>query len=571
MNRKLVAASAAAFLILSACALQRPVNPGLPSSGRFTQVEHPDVQSIRDTIARVEWAIDQPLLVNQGARTDIVVRHRDPVKGLFVRTKFSNGDGTWTEHDFQAGDGSGVDNYPMLAGRVNSDGLSDLILRHRHPSLGLFIRTKLSNGDGTWQERDFQAGDGRGVDLYPALVGDVDGDGDTDLILRHRDPLKGLFIRTKFSNGDGTWTEYDFQAGDGNGIDAYPALVADVNGDGKSDLVLRHRHPQKGLFIRTKMSNGNGTWTEHDFHAGDGSGVDQFGALVGLVNRDNRTDLILRRRDPAGGLFIRTKFSNGDGTWTEFEHQAGDGNGVDPYPAIVGDMDGDGASDLILRHRDPVKGLFIRTKRSNGDGTWAEYEFHAGDGGGVDAYPAMVADFDGDGRSDLVLRHRHPATGLFIRTKRSNGDGSWSEHDFHAGDGIGVDRYTAVSRERSDGGHYDPQMRLLLALAVSAHPDRLCALDFVTASAARTGQFTSLAYGAAEKEWAKQARAQYGKDFKDWNNAVERDEHCEPLGPNLDDGQMCTRRARPCEALRSADRGNERWLPFPARKRGAAA
>ena len=92
--------------------------------------------------------------------------------------------------------------YPALTGDTNGDGRSDLIfVGQGWNGLGLNIRVKQSNGTGTWTHRFDVQGDGPGVHTHPALTGDVDGDGQTDLIFVGQGwSGPGLNIRTKLAN-----------------------------------------------------------------------------------------------------------------------------------------------------------------------------------------------------------------------------------------------------------------------------------------------------------------------------------------------------------------------------------
>ena len=51
------------------------------------------------------------------------------------------------------------------------DRLADLALRFRHSTNGLYIRTKLGTSAGSFTEKEFRAGDGSGVDIKEALSG----------------------------------------------------------------------------------------------------------------------------------------------------------------------------------------------------------------------------------------------------------------------------------------------------------------------------------------------------------------------------------------------------------------
>ena len=163
----------------------------------------------------------------------------------------------WVPRSQVLGDGSGVHTHPLLTGDVNGDGLTDLLFIGQDWSgPGLNIRVKLSNGDGTWTSRSQVLGDGSGVHTYPARVGDVNGDGLTDLIFVGQGwNGPGLNVRVKLSNGDGTWTSRSQVLGDGSGVHENSSHAADVNGDGRTDIIfVGQGWSGTGLNVRTKLS-----------------------------------------------------------------------------------------------------------------------------------------------------------------------------------------------------------------------------------------------------------------------------------------------------------------------------
>jgi len=96
-------------------------------------------------------------------------------------------------------------------------------------------------------------------------------------------------------------------------------LTADVNGDGRSDLVHRW-----DAGINTWVGNGDGTWSLKPFQVWPGYAYADGVWRVADVDGDNKTDLIHRW---SGG--VNTWHSNGDGSWTISGFQAQTGYGYD--------------------------------------------------------------------------------------------------------------------------------------------------------------------------------------------------------------------------------------------------
>ena len=100
--------------------------------------------------------------------------------------------------------------------------------------------------------------------------------------------------------------------------------------------------------------------------------------------------------------------SKGDGT---FQAKQSFGTGGSPYSVAVGDLNGDGKSDLVTEN-----GVLL----GNGDGTFqVKQTFDTGNG----PESVAVADFNGDGKNDLVTatRQQHRERSAWQRQRNVSG------------------------------------------------------------------------------------------------------------------------------------------------------
>jgi hypothetical protein len=228
--------------------------------------------------------------------------------------------------------------------------------------------------------------------------GDVDGDGDADLVVAGND---GNFTLIR-NDGAGSFTRTSGGAnpfsGINNGILSTPALV-DVNGDGRLDLVAAGE--MKGL--RTFINNGNGGFAEVTGAANPFNGLGAFhdaAAAFADIDNDGDVDLVVGEYS---GIFHTYK--NVGGVFTEVTGAADPLNGFTvgsshAKPAFV-DFDGDGDLDL-------VSGSFAGSYsafRNNGDGSFTQLAgtanpFAGINGGLMDS--ATFVDVTGDGRAEMV-------------------------------------------------------------------------------------------------------------------------------------------------------------------------
>jgi len=154
-----------------------------------------------------------------------------------VSVLLGNGDGTFqTAVPYGSG---GVDAYSVAVADVNADGNPDLLVANDCPDCpaGGTVGVLLGNGNGTFQTA--AAYGSGGWESYSVAVSDVNGDGNPDVVVANwcasTDCSNGS-AGVLLGNGNGTFqTAVAFSSGD---FYAASLAVADLNGDGKPDLVL---------------------------------------------------------------------------------------------------------------------------------------------------------------------------------------------------------------------------------------------------------------------------------------------------------------------------------------------
>jgi hypothetical protein len=245
----------------------------------------------------------------------------------------------------------------------------------------------LGNGDGTFRGPFVSSA---GKQPYFIAAGDFNRDGLPDLAVSNDDPsFKGVVILQ--GRGDGTFAppvKYVMKFSVGG------LAVADVNGDGRPDLVLGQSIALGGGQYQGEVhvlpGNRDGTFGDAVDYAG-GPGI--VGSLaVADLNGDGRPDFVEGSWDPVGET-LSIILSNPDGTYGPATVLA---PGWTPGFIVVADVDGDGRPDLVVSDgAGPVSVL-----RNQGAGRFGPAVTYAA---GARAGSAQAADFDGDGLPELVV------------------------------------------------------------------------------------------------------------------------------------------------------------------------
>jgi uncharacterized repeat protein (TIGR01451 family) len=316
-----------------------------------------------------------------------------------VSILIGNGNGT-----FQAATSYPVGRSPqfIVAGDLNGDGKTDLAVANSSFDVSIL----LGSGNGTFQSSVSYAV--TGYALRQIALADFNGDGKTDIAVA----TSGGNIAILYGNGDGT-----FRA-----VRNYPANVApqviaaaDFNRDGKLDLAIANHYQNR---ISILLGTGVGTFQPPASYA---AGNSPASLVVGDFNRDGNPDIaVANDTDNTVSILL----GNGDGT---FQPPVNYAVGSSPQAVALGDFNGDGKIDVVVANNGSDN---ISVLLGNGNGTFQPAQ---NQGVGPKPYALAVGDFNGDGKNDVAVATVRPLSPPFnnqpigyVDILLGNGNGSFT-------------------------------------------------------------------------------------------------------------------------------------------------
>jgi hypothetical protein len=389
------------------------------------------------------------------------------------RLYFNQGDGTFSQDPAINADIAGNRCSVAAAADYDNDGWPDIYVGCRNQS-NLLLRNLAGNGfeNAIVPAIDHNTSSANSARTDAVAWGDLTGNGHLDLFVGIY-PTSGApdlddpdnLDRILLNHGDGSWSNVtlDYSGADRAKLarTALAVAISDFDGDGRPDIYVVNDKLHGNVLWRNE-GPGCGDWCFSDVAADAGADTEVYGMglAVGDVDRDGLWDfffssideqVLLRGTGQQPLAFQRE-------TSTVLDHDAVG------WGTIFADFDNDGWEDAYLAVN---SGSFASSSnidqlfRNQQDGSFVAVT----DGTVFDverpSEPVAIADFDLDGRLDLVVGHWNQSPGYRLYRNTTTPAGNWI--GFRLEGGGPVNRDAIGTKVVVDAGDGPPQVRELRA------------------------------------------------------------------------------------------------------------
>lgn len=316
------------------------VNPA-PGGGASNPVFFP----VRKPLSSVAAAVDDNYTSVTGGNVVIASDFfNDGKQDLVVAV--TNGDAQTAVLNFYRGNGTGSFTAPvtssasipvayMFTGDFNNDGKLDILVGDGATDFASQAAVFLGDGHGNFKQQALS--DNMGDFGQPVAVADFNGDGNLDMIYYgEAEGYAGLFVL--LGNGNGTFQNPTAARTIPN-IGNPGVAVGDFNGDGILDLAVGSSpFTTANAPVQIYLGNGDGT-----FRAGASYTQGENTMVAADVNGDGKLDLVYTNASNSSPTGLCVMLGNGDGTFTP-----GSCVGTGTEASIqLADFNGDGKLDVV--------------------------------------------------------------------------------------------------------------------------------------------------------------------------------------------------------------------------------
>jgi hypothetical protein len=311
-----------------------------------------------------------------------------------------------------AGGWSSNDTYPRTLADVSGDGMADIV---GFSSAGVY--ESLATGGGQFAMPTFElaafgvdAGGWSSNTTYPRALADVNGDTRADIIA-----FSSAGVYESLATAGGHFAAPTFElaafgtdAGGWSSNDTYPRALADVNLDGRADII---GFGAAGVYESLATAGGHFAMPTFELAAfgtmaGGWTSNDTYPRELADVNGDGRADIVGFGAD---GVYVSLNTGGGHFAMPTFElaafgTNAGGWTSQDLYPRTLADVNADGLADIVGFGAD---GVYVSLATTGGHFASPPFQLpafgaNAGGWNSDNTYPRQLADISGDGKADIV-------------------------------------------------------------------------------------------------------------------------------------------------------------------------
>ena len=238
---------------------------------------------------------------------------------------------------------TGQDPQSLATGDLNGDGLPDLIVANFGDNTVSVLRnTTIDAGDPI--SFDAQVTFAAGISPKGVAIADINGDGNGDIVVSDYNGNTVSVLLNATAPGADVFNFLTAQAF-AVGVTPITVAIADIDGDGRPDVIVANSSESGTVSVLTNTTATGATTPSFDAQLILGTGSETSSVAVADINDDGKPDIVVANTgDNSVGVLLNTTAAIGSPTFAS-SVVFPTGNG--PTTVIASDINGDGIADVV--------------------------------------------------------------------------------------------------------------------------------------------------------------------------------------------------------------------------------
>ncbi|MGI4871713.1 MAG: FG-GAP-like repeat-containing protein, partial [Janthinobacterium lividum] len=315
-----------------------------------------------------------------------------------VSVRLNDGAGNFTAPAINPNPAVGFNPKSIAVGDVDGDGDLDLLTANSGTNI---VSVRLNDGTGNFTPPATNPSPAVGSGPLSVALGDVDGDGDLDLLTAN---YLNNTVSVRLNDGTGNFTPPATNPDPAVGSNPTSVAVGDVDGDGDLDMLTANASDNT---VSVRLNDGTGNFTPPATNPNPAVGSSPNSVALADVDGDGDLDLLTANGNFGSSGTVSVRLNDGTGNFTPPATNPNPAVGSYPQSLAVGDVDGDGDLDLLTANRGDNT---VSVRLNDGTGNFAALAANASPGVGSSPTGVALGDVDGDGDLDLLAANYGAST-----------------------------------------------------------------------------------------------------------------------------------------------------------------